>query len=57
LEYSIFDITGRKILSYPTDRLSINECVEVDISGLKPGIYIIGARGDNNSYFSKLIVE
>jgi len=57
LEYSIFDIAGRKVLARQTRRQEINEQVEIDISNLKAGIYIIGARGFNNVSYTKLIVE
>jgi len=56
-EFSIFDILGREILRQRTDRQSINVTVEIDISGLKPGIYVVGAMDFKNTFFTKLIVE
>jgi spore coat protein CotH len=57
LEYSIFDITGRKVLARQTQPQEINVQLEIDITDLKAGIYIIGARGFNNISYTKLIVE
>ena len=57
LNYSVFDITGRKVLARQIDPQNVNIPVEIDITGLKAGIYIVGARGFNNVSYTKLIVE
>ena len=56
-EYSIFDITGRKMLVRQTHPQEINVQIEIDITDLKAGIYIVGARGFENISYTKLIVE
>ncbi|MEZ4908603.1 MAG: T9SS type A sorting domain-containing protein [Saprospiraceae bacterium] len=55
-QIELFDITGKRVISQK-DISYDNQIVQLDISGLENGVYIIRIKTDNKISFNKIIVS
>jgi hypothetical protein len=54
---SLFSLTGEKLLSLPEQTLVAGEVVVINISGLRPGIYLVRAEGRDALPFSAKVIK
>jgi hypothetical protein len=54
--FEIRDITGR-ILKTVNAETSANETTRLDISGMKPGMYLLSAKNNGNTVTGKFLLE
>jgi aryl-phospho-beta-D-glucosidase BglC (GH1 family) len=54
--FEIRDITGRILKTFNTEILA-NETTRLDISAMKPGIYLLSAKNNGNTVTGKFLVE
>jgi len=56
IRIDIRDITGRNLKTFITET-EANENTRLDISGMKPGMYLFSAKNDGNTITGKFLVE
>lgn len=54
--FEIRDITGRILKAFDTETVT-NEIARLDISGMKPGMYLLSAKSNGNAVSGKFLVE
>lgn len=54
---SVIDVAGREIKNFSLNLLSGNSRMQLDLSGMNPGIYFVRLNSNKNTLVKKLVIE